>query len=320
MPLAVPNLDDLGWSELVEEGRTLIPAFAPAWTNHNEADPGITLIELAAFITDLLLYRVNQIGDAHLSHFLQLVRGPAWKPSGAPLQAEIRRTVLGLADIDRAVTAEDYEALALASNHKLRLSTNELVSRVKCIPRRNLENFALAAPTEDAPGSVSLVVLPNRRARASSQLLRAVRTALEPARLLTTRVHVVSARYVTFSVRIKLVVRPGTRADAVKAAAIAAMETFFDPWLGGFDQKGWPFGRSIYVSEIYELLNKVSDVDYAARTRNPQSGDEMSELVVGAAHANRVKWNDVRELEAVELHPNELPVLWIDANDIEVTE
>jgi Baseplate J-like protein len=320
VPLAIPNLDNLAWKELVAEGRTLIPAFAPAWTNHNEADPGITLIELAAYITDLLLYRVNQIGETHLRHFLQLIRGPAWKPSGAPLQTEIRRTVLSLADIDRAVTPEDYEALALASNHKLKLSTNELVSRVKCIPRRNLENSVLAAQTEDVPGSVSLVVVPNRRAPASTQLLRAVRTALEPARLLTTRIHVVSARYVTFSVRIKLVVRPGARADAVKAEAIAALDKFFDPWQGGFDQKGWPFGRSIYVSEIYELLNKVSDVDYATRTRNPQSGDEMSELVVGAAHANRVKWNEAHEAEAVELYPNELPVLWIDVDDIEVTE
>ena len=101
MPLAVPNLDDLAWKELVAEGRTLIPAFAPSWTNHNEADPGITLIELAAYITDLLLYRVNQIGDTHLRHFLQLIHGPAWKPSGAPLQTEIRRTVLSLAAIDR---------------------------------------------------------------------------------------------------------------------------------------------------------------------------------------------------------------------------
>lgn len=298
----------------------MIPAFAPKWTNHNESDPGITLIELFAYITEMLLYRTNRIGDTHLHRFLQLIRGPARKFSAKHVQAEIRDTVLSLQKIRRAVTARDYEELVLSANDKLRLSTSEQVSRVKCIPRRNLRNSGPAAQTTDAPGSVSVVIVPNRRAPATTELLRAVRNALEPARLLTARIHVVGARYVTFSLRIKLVVRPGVPDDTVKEEAISSLETFFDPWKGGRDKKGWPFGKNIYVSEIYQLLDDVSGVDYVTRRKNPSTGDDLIELAVAPAETHRLRWNHARELEAVELRADELPIIWIDANDIEVSE
>ena len=50
MPISLPNLDDRRWAELVDEGRALIPLYSRDWTNHNAADPGITLIELFAWI------------------------------------------------------------------------------------------------------------------------------------------------------------------------------------------------------------------------------------------------------------------------------
>ena len=40
--LPLPNLDDRRWADLVEEGRALIPFYAPEWTDHNASDPGIT--------------------------------------------------------------------------------------------------------------------------------------------------------------------------------------------------------------------------------------------------------------------------------------
>ena len=66
MPLTVPNLDDRRYDDLVREALAIIPAIAPQWTNHNAADPGITLLELLAYIAELLIYRVNQVGDRQL--------------------------------------------------------------------------------------------------------------------------------------------------------------------------------------------------------------------------------------------------------------
>ena len=55
-----PKLDDRGYDDLVAEAIRLIPRYAPEWTHHNPSDPGITLIELAAWMTDLTLYRLNR--------------------------------------------------------------------------------------------------------------------------------------------------------------------------------------------------------------------------------------------------------------------
>jgi hypothetical protein len=57
VPLQIPVLDDRRFADLVDEARSLIPTYAPAWTNHNPSDPGITLIEMFAHISEMLMYR-----------------------------------------------------------------------------------------------------------------------------------------------------------------------------------------------------------------------------------------------------------------------
>jgi len=69
----LPNLDDRRWSDLVEEGRSLIPVYAPDWTDHNVHDPGITLVELFAWIAEMDIYELNRITDSAKRKFLELV-------------------------------------------------------------------------------------------------------------------------------------------------------------------------------------------------------------------------------------------------------
>lgn len=73
MTIPLPNLDDRRWADLVDEGRALIPFYAPQWTDHNAHDPGITLIELLAWIAEMDLYQLNRIPDAHRWKFLALM-------------------------------------------------------------------------------------------------------------------------------------------------------------------------------------------------------------------------------------------------------
>lgn len=68
-----PKLDDRTFHDIVEEAISMIPRYAPEWTNHNASDPGITLIELAAWMTDLLIYRLNQVPDKNYVAFLNLL-------------------------------------------------------------------------------------------------------------------------------------------------------------------------------------------------------------------------------------------------------
>jgi len=55
MPLPDPQLDDRRFQDLVNEAKSLIPRYCPEWTDHNVSDPGVTLIELFAWMTDVLL-------------------------------------------------------------------------------------------------------------------------------------------------------------------------------------------------------------------------------------------------------------------------
>jgi predicted phage baseplate assembly protein len=70
--LPLPDLDDRRWADLIDEARALIPFYAPGWTDHNVHDPGITLLELFAWVAEMDLYGVNRITDAHRRNFLAL--------------------------------------------------------------------------------------------------------------------------------------------------------------------------------------------------------------------------------------------------------
>lgn len=73
MPLNPIQLDDRSFEQLFEEARSRIPVHTPEWTNFNESDPGITIIQLFAFMTDTLLYRSNRIPEANRRKFLTLL-------------------------------------------------------------------------------------------------------------------------------------------------------------------------------------------------------------------------------------------------------
>jgi predicted phage baseplate assembly protein len=76
VPLPAPILDDRSYQQLRDELIRRIPVYAPEWTDHNPSDPGITLIELFAFLGENLLYRFNQIPDATKLAFLKLLQIP----------------------------------------------------------------------------------------------------------------------------------------------------------------------------------------------------------------------------------------------------
>jgi len=73
MSLPIPNLDDKTFEELVEEAKRWIPIYAPEWTDHNVHDPGITFIELFAWLAEMQIYRLNRITDKNRLKFLKLL-------------------------------------------------------------------------------------------------------------------------------------------------------------------------------------------------------------------------------------------------------
>ena len=273
MPLNIPNLDNCNFTELVKEGLSLLPHYAPEWTNHNPSDPGITLIELLAYFTEILIYRLNRVTRDNKIKFLQLLR--TVEPEeirhltdpNTPVEAvdeALRKTVLKLREPQRAVTVSDYEKLAQSATATI-LDEEPCKVRTRCFVRRNLEADDPATFLQDCPGHVSVVIViqKNLDKEVFEDLLRKVREKLEPSRLLTTRLHLVRPSYVLLGLGGSIRIKPGIPIPEVQLRVVAQFQDYFNSaFEGGPNGEGWPFGRPIYLSEIYAVLEKVEGVDY----------------------------------------------------------
>ena len=82
MNLPVPNLDDRAFQDFVDEAKRALQRLSPTWTDNNVADPGVTLIETFAYMTDQLVYRLNQVPELHYIKFLELL-GENLRPPAA---------------------------------------------------------------------------------------------------------------------------------------------------------------------------------------------------------------------------------------------
>ncbi|HEX6660004.1 MAG TPA: putative baseplate assembly protein [Ilumatobacter sp.] len=83
MAIAAPNLDDRRFQDLVDDAKRMVMDRCPAWTDHNVSDPGFTLIETFAYVTDQLLYRLNRVPDRLYIKFLELIGIRLFPPTAA---------------------------------------------------------------------------------------------------------------------------------------------------------------------------------------------------------------------------------------------
>jgi hypothetical protein len=114
---------------------------------------------------------------------------------------------------------------------------------------------------------VTVVVVPHVRGKTVTPVpgkgfLQTVLNHLDTRRLVTTDVHVIGPEYVKISVKCKIRLKKRSGPLETKKRVHEALEGFLDPLKGGPDEEGWPFGRSVFPSEIYQIIDKVEGVDY----------------------------------------------------------
>ncbi|HKQ04337.1 MAG TPA: putative baseplate assembly protein [Blastocatellia bacterium] len=90
MPLEEPKLDDREFEQLVRELRLRIPRYTKDWTNFNDSDPGITLLHLFAWLSEMMLFRMNQVPLKNYIKFLKLL-GQELRPA-RPARARLTFT------------------------------------------------------------------------------------------------------------------------------------------------------------------------------------------------------------------------------------
>ncbi len=302
MPIQLPNLDDRTYPDLVNEALALIPTLDPDWTNYNATDPGITLVEMFAYLSEMLIFRLNRVTDDHLLAFLKLLRGPDWTP-GSDLVAATRETVLALRKANRAITAADFENLAKEADPR--------VVRARCVPNRNLASENSLARANPKPGHISVVIVPqaesaNSRPTPDAGLIQTVHDYLEPLRLLTTQLHIVGPRYYTVTVKITMGIKADAVPDDVTNRVVARLQQFLHPVSGGENNQGWPFGRNVFASEIYAQLDQLPGVDF------------ISKVEFGVADAARLVKNDQGDIYAVAIQADELVDASVDKTDVTI--
>ncbi len=173
----------------------------------------------------------------------------------------------------RAVTAEDYEELAQKSTRA--------VERVKCnVPHRS--NGRLS------PGMIEILIVPAAfdalragdlsRLQVDEPLAQTVGDFLDNYRLLTTTLHIKEPNYLGVEVQADIVPFEYSRPEAVRARVLDRLNTFICPLaigqdpqepneLMGTDWKGWPFGRDLYLAEIFSLIQRIPGVKHVLDVR-----------------------------------------------------
>lgn len=73
MPIQSPQLDDLRYDTVVQRMLRRIPVYAPEWTDWNDSDPGVTLIQLFAYLAEQVGYRLNQVPEKTYIELLKLL-------------------------------------------------------------------------------------------------------------------------------------------------------------------------------------------------------------------------------------------------------
>lgn len=187
-------------------------------------------------------------------------REPAWGGlDPETLESAMTRAPALLRSRDRAVTESDYEFLA-------RQALPAKIGRVKCLQPRPSEPgrvplaqvFVLVIPRVPQPRGF----LPPEQLNPNPDDIAALTEYLDERRLLTARLDVRQPEYKWVSVTVKMRTTPGADQEAVERDVLARLYRFLNPLTGGMDGKGWPFGRDLFVSEVYQCLQGTPNVQF----------------------------------------------------------
>jgi predicted phage baseplate assembly protein len=119
------QLDDRTFQDLVSEARMRITQSCPEWTEHNVSDPGITLIELFAWMTEMLIYRLNRVPDKLHVTLLDLLDIHLAGPSAAKTSLRFRMAAPGTEPVTIAGGTTEVGTLRTASDESVVFGVDE---------------------------------------------------------------------------------------------------------------------------------------------------------------------------------------------------
>lgn len=154
MSLPAPNLDTRTFQDIVDDAKRQIGLRCPEWTDHNVSDPGVTLIELFAYMTEISLFRMNQVPERNYIKFLEMIGISLEMPEAARTDLRFRISRW----IEDVEGAEQNELLLRGGRTvagTIRTDTEESTEFVTDADLRMVRpkmSYVVAVPKQDQPG------------------------------------------------------------------------------------------------------------------------------------------------------------------------
>jgi predicted phage baseplate assembly protein len=173
----------------------------------------------------------------------------------------IRRAPSVLTSRDRAVTRLDFEVIAKEASAE--------VARAACDGRMTYD------------GEVEVVCLPQRREDEvvpdpflSAGLKEYVQKYLSRRCLVNVRPVVRLATFQQVDVSLVLRLRPNANFMLVREQARAWVRKFLDPYTGGLDAQGWPFGGTLYAQDFARMVTDLPEVRHVVEVQVYESSND----------------------------------------------
>lgn len=132
------SLDDRTFQDIVDEAKKRIPHYTPQWSDHNVSDPGVTLIELFAWMTETILYRLNRVPLRHAVRMMEILGVTLAPPE--PAETEVTfwftsdRTEVIPAGTEVATTqTETQRSIIFTTDKDLKVTPPKLAAAVSLV-------------------------------------------------------------------------------------------------------------------------------------------------------------------------------------------
>jgi hypothetical protein len=130
MPIESPNLDDRTFHELLLEAKAHVTRACPGWTDQSVHEPGTILLEAFAYMTDVMLYRLNRLPEKAYVELLRLIGVELQPPTAAVARLELRLARAATAEVEiprglRVTAGGGGEAPVFTVAHRATIPTGE---------------------------------------------------------------------------------------------------------------------------------------------------------------------------------------------------
>ncbi len=282
MPIKIPDLAARTYKDVLDEMVSSIPRYTEKWTNYNPSDPGVTILEILAWIFDANLYRINRIPEESYINFMRLIAGASGKEVNLLLEKLRKdqnsdRYHIEILEFLKKIEENKSIGQSTGDIHEMKAAALRFLnSNYRAVTQENFTTLAIEATQNRAKGEpkvkraiihgfpdgkVEIIIISDRRDK-YNELIRIVKEYIEPRRLICTKIIVKEPVYSYIKIYIEVTCLPSSKSSITINKIRKSILDFLDPVRGGDSKKGWPYGRPVSIYELFHIIEKTSGVDH----------------------------------------------------------